>query len=274
MNSMPKMSEPHSNRLACGLLGLMLPAIWLLDLTWWRMSPDVCIIVGLVPLAWYIAVKNPAREALRPVKGRWVTLAAVSLALGVLLNKMFFMAFGWAGLAVLFCFPPSAIPKRRLWVLCAGAFPWVLLDLNTLSWWFRLSGAALTGAFYAYFGKDVVVSGTLLEIDGLPISVEAACGGLQLLQVLLSGGVTFTLLRYPQRSLFWAMLALLPALAWAANTVRISIISGWGLAFGAERAAGAFHTWGALLVFALLLGFYHLITLAFERVFGEEDADV
>ncbi|MDQ8193801.1 archaeosortase/exosortase family protein [Coraliomargarita sp. SDUM461004] len=267
------MNELHSKNVSCCLLGLMLPAIWLLDLTWWHMSPDVCIIIGLVPMAWVLAIKNPPKNDLRPVQGTWMALAAFSLAVGALLNEMFLMGFGWAGLAVLFCFPASRISKWRLWVLCAGAFPWVLLDLNTLSWWFRLSGAALTGAFYGLLGKNVAVSGTLLEIDGLPISVEAACGGLQLLQVLLSGGVAFTLLRYPQRTLFWVMLALLPALAWLANTVRIMLISGWGLAFGAERAAGAFHTWGALLVFALLLGFYHFITLGLEYIFGEERAN-
>ena len=153
MNSMPRMSEPHSNGLACSLLGLMLPAIWLLDLTWWRMSPDVCIIVCLVPLAWWLAVKNPTNNEVRPVKRLCVALAAVSLALGVVLNQMFLMAFGWAGLAVLFCLPASAIPKLRLWVLCAGAFPWVLLDLNTLSWWFRLQRCGLDRCFLCLAGQ-------------------------------------------------------------------------------------------------------------------------
>jgi exosortase/archaeosortase family protein len=268
------MDEPHSNWVAALLLGLMLPAIWLLDLAWWRMSPDVVIIVVLVPLAWWLAFKSPSArsEDPTPIKRRWIVLAAISLLLGVLLNQMLLMAFGWAGLAVLFCFPSSAISKGRLWVLCAGAFPWVLLDLNTLSWWFRLSGAALTGRFFDLIGKDVMVQGTLLEIDGLPISVEAACGGLQLLQVLLSGGVVMTLLRFPQRSLFWVMLVFLPALAWTANTVRIMIISGWGLAFGAEQAAGAFHTWGALLVFGLLMGLYHCIASGLEFLFKEKGA--
>ena len=266
------MDETHSSWGATFLLGLMLPAIWLLDLAWWRMSPDVVIIVALIPLAWWLSSKNPTTPARAPVQKRWVRLAAVSLLLGVLLNQMFLMAFGWAGLAVLFCFPASAISKLRLWVLCAGAFPWVLLDLNTLSWWFRLSGAAVTGGLFDLLGMDVMVHGTLLEIDGLPISIEAACGGMQLLQVLLSGGVALTLLRFPQRSLFWGMFALLPVLAWTANTARIIMISAWGLAFGAERAAGAFHTWGALLVLTLLLGLYHYIALGLQIIFkGEGD---
>jgi len=169
------------------------------------------------------------------------------------------MAFGWAGLAVIYSFPRSRLSKARLWVLCAGAFPWVLLDLNALSWWFRLSGAWVTGIVFDTLGMDVVVRGTQLEIDGLPISVEAACGGLQVLQVLLSGGVAMTLLRFPQERLFWSMLAALPFLAWAANTFRIVIISGWGLAFGVERAAGAFHTWGALVVLVMMCGLYYCL---------------
>ncbi|MGZ0709548.1 archaeosortase/exosortase family protein [Coraliomargarita sp. W4R53] len=269
------MDQTHSSGVATVLLGLMLPAIWLLDLSWWRLSPDVVVIIALAPLAWWLASKNPSTQSQAPIQTRWVVLSALSLSFGVLGNQMFLMAFGWAGLAVLFCFPHSTIPKLRLWILCGCAFPWVLLDLNTLSWWFRLSGAALTGAFFDLFGKNVMVRGTMLEIDGLPISVEAACGGLQLLQVLLSGGVALTFLRFPQRSLFWAMLALLPILAWIANTARIMIISGWGLAFGAERAAGAFHTWGALLIFALLLGLYHSIASGLEVVLkGEGDTDV
>ncbi|CAA6678262.1 MULTISPECIES: archaeosortase/exosortase family protein [unclassified Lentimonas] len=264
------MDKPHRSWIATLLLGLMLPAIWFLDLTWWHLSADVVVIIALVPLAWWVALKNPAVEPRVPIETRWGCLAAISLFLGVLLNQMSLMAFGWAGLAVLFCFPESAISKLRLWVLCAGAFPWVLLDLTILSWWFRLSGAAVTGHLFDLFGMDVIVRGTLLEIEGLPISVEAACGGMQLLQVLLSGGVALTLLRFPKRSLFWGMFALLPALAWAANTVRIIIISGWGLAFGAERAAGAFHTWGALLVLVVLLALYHWLALGLEALFNKE----
>ncbi|MDQ8206933.1 archaeosortase/exosortase family protein [Coraliomargarita sp. SDUM461003] len=252
------------------LLGLMLPAIWWLDLTWWHLSPDVVIIVALIPLAWHLARQSMRSAQITPVRMPWVYASVVSLVCGVLLNQMFLMASGWAGLAVLFCFPSSLIPKVRLWIMCVGAFPWVLLDLTPLSWWFRLSGAALTGQLFHALGKDVVVHGTLLEIDGLPISIEAACGGMQLLQVLMSGGVALTLMRYPQRTLFWGMLALLPLLAWTANTARIILISAWGLAFGAERAAGAFHTWGALLVLGILLTLYHALSLALEASFKVE----
>ncbi|WPJ96820.1 archaeosortase/exosortase family protein [Coraliomargarita algicola] len=267
------MSEMHRSQVATVLLGLMLPAIWLLNMAWWRMSPDVVIIIGLVPLAWYVALKTPGPTENPSPNRVWVYASVATLSLGILFNQMLMMACGWAGLAVLFCFPPSAIPKLRLWILCAGAFPWVLLELTPLSWWFRLSGASVTGRLFDLLGMDVMVSGTLLEIDGLPISIEAACGGMQLLQVLLSGGVALTLLRFPQRGLFWSMLLLLPVLAWVANTTRIIIISGWGLAFGAERAAGAFHTWGALLVLGLLLGLYHGLALVLQSLFKVEEDD-
>jgi exosortase/archaeosortase family protein len=259
------MDDARSCRAITILLGLMYPAIWLLDTGWWQMSADVVIIVGLLPFVYWMAAKNPANSQLIPVNVAWVYLAAACLATGVILNLMSLMAFGWAGLAAIYCFPRRAISKLRLWVLCAGAFPWVLLDLNTLSWWFRLSGAWLTGAVFDVVGMDVLVRGTQLEIDGLPISVEAACGGLQVLQVLISGGIALTLLKFPSERLFWVMLALLPLVAWIANTARIILISGWGLVFGAESAAGAFHTWGAILVVALMLGLYHALSESLQR---------
>ena len=266
------MSDSPNSLIAKLLLGLMLPAIWLLNIGWWHLSPDVVIIVGLIPFAWYLAARNPAPQPITLLNKRWIYFSAIGLSLGVLSNYMLLMAVGWAGLAVYFCFPESILSKRRLWVLCSGAFPWVLLDFNPLSWWFRLSGASVTGQLFDILGMDVVVRGTLLEIDGLPISIEAACGGMQLLQVLLSGGVALTLLRFPQHSLFWVMLAFLPILAWVANTTRIILISAWGLVFGAERAAGAFHTLGALLVVGLLFGLYQCLAQVLQTLFKAEGA--
>jgi exosortase/archaeosortase family protein len=180
-----------------------------------------------------------------------------------MLQSMTVMAVAWSGLAVRWFFPPNRIPRSRLCVICAGAFPWVLLDFNTLGWMFRLSGATVTAVFFESLGFDVEVSGTQLTVGGLPISVEAACGGLQLLQVLLSGGALLSLLHFPTASGFWWMLLSLPMLAWISNTLRIIAISAWGLVFGMESAAGAFHTWGALLVLAcmllLLLGSVNII---------------
>ena len=177
------------------------------------------------------------------------------------------MAFAWSWLAVNYVFPVKKLSKTRLWILCTGAFPWILIEGQQVGWYFRLTGAELTVWLYDFLGYKVTGEGTLLEIEGLPISVETACGGLNLLQVLLSGGIALTLIRFPKESSFWYILALLPVLAWFANTVRIIVISAWGLNFGAEAAAGAFHTWGALIVVLSMLGAYVVCARLFSKCF-------
>jgi exosortase/archaeosortase family protein len=224
------------------LLFALFPLIWLLDLSWWALSPDVVLVAALIPLAWIWAERNPDPvDAAGP--SAMGTLVAVALcALGIFMQSMTMMAFTWSWLAVVYLLPPTSISRSRLWVLCAGAFPWVLIDAELVGWWFRLSGADLTGWLFYIAGMEVVARGTQLEIEGLPISIEAACGGLQMLQVLMSAGVALTLIRFPRERGFWFMLGLLPVLAWISNTFRIIVISAWGVAFGADAAAGLFHT--------------------------------
>ncbi|GAA5482975.1 archaeosortase/exosortase family protein [Haloferula sargassicola] len=245
------------------LLAAIFPLIWLLDRSWWQLSPDVLVVAAILPLAWKLAAAHPATEGPRP---RLVVPAAVLLALGIITSRMSVMAFAWAWLAVVFFLPKSAIPAGRLWLLVAGAFPWVLTDGNTLGWLFRLSGANLTARIFEATGYEVIAHGTELTIGGVPISVEAACGGMKLLQVLMSGGLALTALRFPRSRAFWIMVALLPALAWAANTLRIIVITAWGLAHGVASAAGAFHTWGAMVVIvAMLAGYLALAALVAKR---------
>lgn len=247
--------NPSAGRTAPPLAPLLLVAIfaliWCLDLRWWRLSPDVLCVTLLLPLAWYLASRHPAGE---PSKPRLSSLAALGLVAGIVFQQITLIAFSWAWLAVGFVFPATTLPAGRLWLLAAGAFPWMLVDGQEIGWWFRLSGSAVTARIFEAAGCEVVARGTFLEVNGLPISVEAACGGLRLLQVLLSGGVALSFLRFHRAKGFWWMVALLPALAWFANTLRIVVITAWGLRFGADSAAGAFHTWGAMVVVIAMLG--------------------
>lgn len=249
-----------------GLLLALFPLIWCLDLRWWRLSPDVILVAGVLPLAWYWAHNNPAPGLAHKPSALATIRAGVFCALGIVMQSMTVMAFSWSWLAVHYLLPSTSISRMRLWVLCAGAFPWVLIEAEWIGWWFRLSGASLTGWLFHFGGMEVWVRGTQLEIEGLPISIEAACGGLQLLQVLISAGVALTLIRFPRERSFWWMLALLPLLAWVANTLRILVITAWGVAFGAQAAAGAFHTWGALLVLVALLLLFLLFSEFVRRL--------
>lgn len=251
-----------------GLLLALYPLIWLLDLSWWQLAPDVVIIAGLLPLSWVLASSfRPGGD--RSIKGPSHTLlASALLTVGVLINQLTLMGLAWSWLAVVHVLPVSSISRARLWLLCSGAFPWVLVDGAAVGWLFRLSGAHVAGTLFEWMGMEVIARGTLVEIDGLPISVESACGGLQLLQVLMSGGIGLTLLRHPSGRSFWLMLVALPLLAWLANTLRIIVISAWGLAYGVESAAGAFHTWGAMLVVIAMLGLFLFCSDRLRRMIG------
>ncbi len=261
------MSEHPQMQPAGWFLLAIYPLIWLIDLSWWQLAPDVLIIIGILPLAWFLNRRSGVSGESAYQRPSLTMIAVLLLAVGILLNQISLMAFAWSWLATDYVFPATKLSRARIWVLCTGAFPWILVEGQKVGWYFRLTGAELTVWLYDLLNYEVTGGGTLLEIDGLPISVETACSGLQLLQVLLSGGIALTLVRFPKESGFWCMLALLPALAWFANTVRIIVISAWGLNFGAEAAIGAFHTWGALIVILSMLGGYVACAQFFSKCF-------
>jgi len=69
-------------------------------------------------------------------------------------------------------------------------------------------------------------------------------------------------MRYPSGPAFCWILPILPGLAWLANVSRIVLITGAGLSAGVEFSQGIFHTWGGLLVIAVMIG----LTLVVFRV--------
>ena len=85
---------------------------------------------------------------------------------------------------------------------------------------------------------------------------HAAGSGMQLLQLMLSAGLLLTFIRFWKVKGFWWMAALLPPMVWFTNTIRISVITAWALGFGPDSAAGAFHTWGALILVSLMMIIY------------------
>ena len=93
-----------------------------------------------------------------------------------------------------------------------------------------------------------------MEVLGLPISIDAACSGIDLLQLLAVAGTCLALMLATKRGAFLFCIALIAPICWLANTVRIvSVISAMALTVDVDFAAGAFHTWGALFVIALVV---------------------
>ena len=264
------MAKPASvaHPIEIAVMAAIAAVIWTLDQEWRLLAPDVLVVLVVLPLGWVLSRKYPVQESghASAVNSNFALCGAALLIAGIFTLKMTLMAFGWGLLASALIFNRSRISPWRLALLSAGAFPWVLLDFSELGWFFRLSGADATAVIYQLAGYSVQSDGTYVKVNDLLISVEAACSGMELLQVLISGGVGLSLIQYPIRRQFWLMVLLLPALAWISNTVRILSITFWALQFGTDAASGAFHTWGALVVMATMLMLYLMTARLLERL--------
>lgn len=220
-------------------------------------SPDD-LAAPVLALAFLLYMHRPVawkRDAL-PRLTAWLGPAAL-FAAGNLADLMLPQALGWVwalGLWARAAVASSALPVTRSWIAFLFVFPWITHDFPGVGWWFRLSGAAVTGRIFEALGFPVAREGTRLLVGGLPVSVEAACAGMGLLQGLLVAGVILLLVYFPKGRAFYLLLPAIPALAWAANTARIAGITAVALSEGIEVSQGLFHTWGGLAVIAVMVG--------------------
>ena len=229
--------------------------IWLRDLTWLGSVEDTLPVLFALPIAWWL---GQPWERLTKSSQRSTSALVVGCLLfigGVVTNLTFLMALGWA--ALLFRYLKSSYYSgvcglKRLILLPILAFPWIATDFNIIGWWFRLSGAWMSAQLFRLVGFSVEQQGTFVTVEGLPVSIEAACSGLNLLQSLLIAGSALAIVKLPSSRRFWIAIALLPLIAWLTNTVRIIFITILALTFGVEFAVGLFHTWGGLLVIVLM----------------------
>jgi exosortase/archaeosortase family protein len=101
-------------------------------------------------------------------------------------------------------------------------------------------------------GYNVDQQGTFLLIDGLPISIEEACAGLNTLQSMLIAGAMLNFIILGKTSLFWFNLPLLFVIGWVANTIRIIVITAAAIYISPKFAMGSFHTIGGWLVIVMM----------------------
>lgn len=244
-----------------GIAGLVLLGgygawIWWQDPSWVPSAGDVVpILVGLPlflwmggPWRWRAAAGPVSRVALVLAAVGWVVGSATGVSFGLALS---FAALTWALQGVVAEAGPGL--RFRALTLVVLAFPWVLQDLERVGWYFRLSGAAVSEGFFRLLGMSVTRSGVDLVVENLAMSVEAQCAGLNSLQAMLLAGVFLACRFFPEHRVFWWMLPACAAAAWAANTLRILLITLAALTFSPEFAMGTFHKSGGLV--ALLLSF-------------------
>ena len=232
--------------------------IWGRDRSWVGTASEVLPILGALPV--FLWLGTPWRFAATPVALHTPTLvAAVALfVLGTLFNMTLLLALGWT-LAVwswlqLRLEPADRQRVFRLLALLVMAFPWVTLDAVEVGWWFRLSAAWVTEQFYTLLGLVVTREGTFLKVQGLPVSVEAACSGLKALQAMLIAGTMLAYIQLGRNRWYWWSLPLLILLAWVANTARVLMLTAAALTFGTEFAEGWFHAWGGWFVLMNMFG--------------------
>ena len=244
------------------LFGLVMLAafIWLRGTLGMATASDTLPLLAAFPLYLWLTLpwkwlrEPPARVPLTAFAGLALTLA------GVVGDSALLLSAGWIAFLDAFQFTYLEKLPRRFLILPFLGFPWLTQNLESLGWLFRLTGAAAVQFLFTGLGMTVHREGTLLFIQNLPLSVEPACAGLNVLQAMLIVGCLLVCTRIPAGWRFWLALSSLVPLAWLANTSRIFMLGSAGLMFGSDFARGWFHRGGGWLVLCLMF-------LLCERVF-------
>lgn len=225
--------------------------IWLRDLNWWQYASDTLPILLAFPL--FYRLGEPWKMGNEPLKLPFLLLFIAFFLLGAIFDMNLLFAISWLFLVKAMPIEaPSPSNLNKLLVIPFFGFPWVSFDANGIGWLFRLTGANATSALFSSLNFNVVQEGTQLLINNVPISVEAACSGLNTLQSMMILGLTLAYLDLKDSALYWINIPILLGLAWIANTLRIILISSLALICGPEFAMGPLHIWGGLLVIVIM----------------------
>lgn len=246
----------NTDRTVLAGLASLAALIWFRDTRWMSSAADCVPILVSLPL--FVWLGGPWRLIDRPVEFNNTLLLAggVLFAAGMAANLTFLLALSWT--AFMWSWlegrlsAEQAKTARYLLPLPVLAMPWITLDGAAIGWWFRLSGASITAGLFELMAFRVEHDGTFININGVPISVEAACAGLNTLQSMLIAGVALAFVLLKSRTHFWWNLALLIPLAWMANTIRIVVLSGAALTFSSEFVSGTFHDLSGWLVIMVM----------------------
>jgi exosortase len=238
------------------LLAVLAGFIWFRNTSWISTVDDTAPLLIVLPLFFWIGSPWKWKEKEETISTSWIVGAIACFLVGAVLDLTVLLAISWTLLfwawLLARIIPDPNRSLTKLMVLPPMAFPWIALDANNVGWWFRLSGTWATDRFFRLIGSDVTSEGTSLVINGLPISVDAACAGLNTLQSMLIAGVLVAYILLKDTSRYWWNLPLLVLLAWFANTLRIIILATAALVKGPSFAMGAFHTWGGWLILMLM----------------------
>lgn len=209
-----------------GALAVLGVFIWTRDLAWGDAAGDTLPLLAALPLFFWLRrpwVRRPSGSI--PLLPGGALAAAILFGVGVAADSGLLLAFAWTTL--LWSWMAGGFVESeggsslKLLLLPLLAFPWLQTDLAAVAWWFRLSGAAATEQALAWWNVPVEREGTMLWCNGLGVSVEAACSGVNGLQSMLVAGGALAFVKLGNSSWYWWNLPLLVGAAWLANALRI-----------------------------------------------------
>jgi exosortase len=232
--------------------------LWLRDRGWVSAAGDTLPILAGLPLFIYLGSPWQRRQEPRSLAPTRLVATALLLLIGFSLEANVLLALSMALLADTYlesCLEPTSLRQARaLLPLIVLAYPWLVLDGQPLTWWFRITGATVTAHFFSALGLAVSQEGVQLMIQGLQVSVDPACAGLNVLQAALLAGMAIAVRNERVQTLRETLpaLAVLFALAWLANVARIILLCVIALTLGTTLARGPLHSSGGLLVLLIM----------------------
>lgn len=265
--------KPHTRTWLGGVgLVLVLVLIWARDRQWMNAASDTLPLVLGVPLAVFFGHpwKREAQSA--TPRMRWLAaLGAAGISAGWLWGSLTILAFSWTLLAMLWAhhsFRGESRRGRLGWLLLLS-FPWMVTEWQSIGLAFRISSAAVAEFLFGILSMPVSREGTSLSVMGVPIEIEAACAGWNLLQLTLLAGVAFGTHEIHSTRRFCIFMCLLPAIAWMANLVRILLLSGIALSFDTQVAAGTIHGVTGLAILGVVLALTKGLCVLIDPPLGE-----
>ena len=246
------------NRTWLGGAGLALAfiLIWSRDSQWMDAASDTLPLMMGVPLA--VLFGHPWKRENQPATplARWLAvLGAAGLSAGWLWGSLTILAFSWTLLAMLWArhsFRKESRRDRLGWLLLLS-FPWMVTEWQSIGFAVRISSAAVAESLFGLLSMPVSRQGTSLSVMGVPIEIEAACAGWNLLQLTLLAGAAFGTHEIRSTRRFCIFMCLLPAITWMANLMRILLLSGVALSFDTQVAAGTVHGLTGLAILGAVL---------------------
>jgi exosortase/archaeosortase family protein len=247
--------------------------IWLRDQQWRDDIEDTVPCLLAFPLAYWLGKPWALRDDPLPISLAPGIVCAGFFLGGIAFSSTMLLALAWSlGAAAWLKSNLEGECWTRIKPLALIAilgFPWIYLDAQPLSWWFRISGASAVGAVFHLVGFVVQQQGTSLLVQGMPMEVEPACGGLNALQSMLLGGVSLAYVYFGPTRRFWINVPFILPAAWIANTVRLIVICASGLTYGVPFAMGLFHKTGGFVVVAAV---FTVLAFIFNRQTHDREA--